>query len=462
MSATMQQVAGSFRDSSGYVFVSHEGVFRTINQCYSQEWSHVVSSGLIQAAIEQGQIIPFEECPAIQSSWKTLRVERFPFISYPYEWCFSQLKDAALLTLSLQKKALEHDCVLKDASAFNIQFRAASPVFIDILSFERWRDGMPWQAYRQFCSHFLAPLALMSRCGISNGRLSQLWIDGVPLETVCAFLPWRARLTPGLLMHLYLHASMQARHADGRAAAKKIEGMRMSKQGIFSVADSLEKTVSRLQLPKGKTEWSDYYQDTNYSEQGTQSKAGTVARWAKENAGNIALDLGANTGLFSREMAPYFSTIIAADYDPLAVEEHYKKLRGTGSNIMPLVLDLANPSPGLGWACTERESFAQRVRADFLTALALCHHLVITAGIPLDRVASYFASLLQPGGAAVVEFVPKGDSQVQRLLAAREDVFPDYTLDGLRKAFISQGFLEEATESVSQSLRTLHLFRLIK
>lgn len=455
----MKPLPSSFRDPSGQVFEVEGRICRSVSHSYSQHWQVCEQSGFFADMSAQGKLVSFTECPETEAYWKLLDVERIPCISYPYEWCFSQLQDAALLTLDMQDEALQRGLILKDASAYNVQFRGLKPLFIDILSFEAWQEGSPWAAYRQFCKHFLAPLALSSRVGLWCGALSRLWIDGIPLSHACDLLPWRSRFNAGLAIHLFAHARMEARHADARASAAKAKAVQMSVQSLHNFTQSLRACVQGMHAPQSPTEWGDYYSDTNYTPEAHAAKAQLVEQMACQYSGRLALDMGANTGRYSALLAPHFDTVVAADIDPLAVERHYQRLRQDGpTNILPLVLDLGNPSPALGWANAERDAFAPRMQADFVTGLALIHHLVMTAGIPLPLVADYFASLLREGGHVCMEFVPKEDSQVQRLLAARPDIFPDYTLEGFLRAF-SQRFTLVSRLPIKGSLRTLCVFQ---
>lgn len=459
----MKQIPGSFRDPSGQVFLDNGRIVRTINSCYREHWQQAVDSGLLEYAVESGKMPSFTERCATSGEWKCLDVERIPFITYPYEWCFSQLRDAALLTLQLQHAALERGMILKDASAFNVQFIGPKPVFIDMLSFETLQDGVPWHAYRQFCMHFLAPVALQAYLGLWCSSLSRNWIDGIPISHACAMLPFRVRFKPGLALHLFAHAHMERRHADTRVSAAKAGKVRVSRKSLQNLTTSLTQCIEGIRLPAQKTQWGDYYADTNYSSGGAAAKLAIVGRIAKEyDGGCLAVDLGANTGVYSAALAPHFKRVLAVDSDPLAVERHYLQLKSSGpGNILPLVVDLGNPSPALGWASEERESFQGRCSADFVMALALVHHLVIAAGIPLYRVAGFFASLLKPGGRLLVEFVPKEDSQVQRLLAARNDIFEDYTIEGFRRAF-EPDFAELEVFPLPDSARTLHYFKKLR
>lgn len=459
----MKPMPGSFRDPSGQVFEAEGRIVRTVSHGFSEHWEACVDSGFLSQMTAARKLIPFVELSALgpnadfsDVAWKLLEVERIPCITYPYEWCFSQLQDAALLTLDVQDEALSRGLILKDASAYNVQFVGVRPIFIDLLSFEKHEQGRPWAAYRQFCRHFLAPLALSARLGLWCGSMSRLWIDGIPLAHACAMLPWRSRLNVGLGIHLYAHARMEARHADARKAADKARAVTMSVKSLQNFTQSLRSCILSLRPAACTTEWGDYYTDTNYTEAAQKHKSQLVDSLARQYSGALAVDMGANTGLYSRMLSPHFATVVAADIDPLAVERHYRILRDDTSlnNVLPMVLDLGNPSPALGWACAEREAFAPRMQASFVTALALIHHLVITAGIPLRLVAAYFADMVQAGGHVCMEFVPKEDSQVQRLLAARPDIFDDYTLKGFIQAF-EERFTVVAQHPIEGSLRTL-------
>lgn len=453
----------SFRDPAGRVLHFDGRIFRTIAHAYEDEWTTIQANGLLRSAQELGWMVAHKEVPAPghvplpPQTWKVIEVEPLPFVSYPYEWCFSQLKQAALLTLDLHLLALRHEHVLKDATAYNIQFMRGKPICIDLLSFERWKEGTPWEAYGQFCRHFLAPLALMHYNDLRFGLLSRQWIDGIPLDLACHALPWRSFMSAGSLMHIHLHARMCQKH--GGSATDSNKKPSLSLRQMENVALSLRTAAENMHPPHKDTEWGDYYTDTNYSDAAMEAKQVLVNKIASAHPGRLALDLGANIGKFTTLLAPHFETVLSTDVDPLAVERHFQS--HPAEQILPLILDVASPSPALGWATQERPSFSHRCQADMLLALALCHHLRMSAGIPLAQQAAYFADILTNGGQAVVEFVPKEDSQVQRLLASREDIFTDYTLDAFRDAFRQAGFCERSYHALPDSSRTMHVWEKI-
>jgi hypothetical protein len=453
-------VAGSFRDPSGHLFRHQSRIYRRVNPGYRDHYDLMIRSGFYDAAVTDGLLIRHEEIepstiPGHESAYRILLPEQLPFISYPYEWSFSQLKDAALLTLSLQERALGFGLSLKDASAFNVQFHAGRPVFIDSLSFEKYPEDRPWVAYQQFCRHFLAPLALIAYRHPDLSKLLRVSIDGIPLELTGRLLPLKTRLRLGLLFHIHLHARSQRVHGNRAESAAAARSKRVSKTGLLAIIDSLRGSVQKLEWKPGGTEWSDYYDDTNYSSAAEEHKAELLAQFIDELQPRTVWDLGANTGRFSRIASRRGIFTVASDIDPAAVEKNYRECRTAGeTSIHPLVMDLTNPTPALGWGGDERMSFAERGPAELGLALALVHHLAISNNVPLGRVARYFRSLCQT---LIIEFVPKSDSQVQRLLRTRDDIFPDYTQDGFEAAFEALYALRRR-EPIRDSERTLYCF----
>jgi hypothetical protein len=447
----------SFRDPSGFVFWQDGSVYRQINTAYKDNYDRLMESGLHKALVEKGLIIPHEEVAlrsaAPQLAYKVIRPEQIAFVSYPYEWSFSQLKDAALTTLNIQKRALEFGMSLKDCSAYNIQFAKGKPVFIDTLSFETYREGSPWVAYRQFCQHFLAPLALMSYRDVRLGQLSRTHLDGIPLDLASPLLPFRTRFSFSLLSNIHLHARSQTHYADKRVDTRR---PKLSRLGFIGIIDSLESGVKRLNWTPGGTEWGDYYQDTNYSAEAFQHKKQAVAEFLEAIRPSSVWDLGANTGIFSRIASDKGIRTISFDIDPAAVEKNYLECRRRSeTSILPLLSDLTNPSPGIGWQNRERMSLAERGPADAALALALIHHLAISNNTPFAKIAEFFASICD---SLIVEFVPKSDSQVQRLLATREDIFVDYTQQAFESEF-ARPFVLERSQPITGSERILYLMR---
>ncbi len=300
---TSQKHNASFRDPSGFLF-SHEGVlYRQVNQAYAEDFSRLMESGLYDKLIKAGLLIPHIDSdlkpPQPELAYKVIRPEGVPFISYPYEWSFGELKDAALATLSIQKRALKTGMTLKDASAYNIQYYQGKPVLIDTLSFETYQEGEPWVAYRQFCQHFLAPLALMAYRDIRLSQLMRVYIDGIPLDLASELLPMRTRFNLGLATHIHLHASAQRRFAD-TAVAEARGNRKMTKEALTGLIESLRQTIRKLEWKPTGTEWADYYAANNYTDTAFEHKKVLVGDWLTKLEPKTAWDLGANTGIFSR------------------------------------------------------------------------------------------------------------------------------------------------------------------
>lgn len=451
----------SFRDPSGFVFRRGAALYRQVNCSYREEYDLLLQSGLYRALTERGLLVEHEELPGEAGldarAYRVLVPSLVPFVSHPYEWSFGQLKAAALLTLTIQKLALEHGMSLKDASAYNVQWVGCRPLFIDTLSFERYAEGKPWVAYRQFCQHFLAPLALMARTDVRLGQFLRLYPDGIPLDLAARLLPGRTRLSPGLLLHIHLHSASQKRYADAKAPAAR-RSAAVSKTAMLGLLDSLEGAVRAQEWRPAGTTWADYYDHTNYTDAALDGKRQIVLEMLKRvsPSPHMVWDLGANTGYFSRAAASLGAYTVAWDVDPAAVERNYRLgARDGEERVLPLVTDLTNPSPDQGWALEERASLVRRGPADVVLALALLHHLAIGSNVPLAWVARFLARLAHW---AIVEFVPKEDSQVQRMLATREDIFTDYDVAGFERA-ISCIWEIAASEPVPESRRVLYLLR---
>lgn len=455
MSSPARQIAGSFRDPSGFLFQQDGTLYRQINDSYAADWQLLQASGLLQALHTRGWLVSHEAAPPElaqgESALAIIQPRRLPFISYPYEWSFAQLKDAALLTLDIQRLALKHGMTLKDASAYNVQWDDHRPIFIDTLSFTACQEGEPWVAYRQFCQHFLAPLALMARTDCRCAQMLRIHLDGIPLDFASRLMPRSSWLNPRLAPHLHLHAWFQNRYAG--SGDKTDKGRRMPRHALAGLLDSLRTLIHSLKWKPGNTEWDDYYTETNYSANARAHKERIIADLLQRLKPGTVWDLGANRGDFSRLASQQGAFTVAFDIDPSCVHRNWRQIRDQQeTRLLPLIQDLANPSPSLGWHHQERFSLLERGPADVVMALALIHHLAISNNVPLTKLASFFADC---GPELIIEFVPKQDSQVQRLLASRNDIFPDYTAAGFETAFQACFTIQEKVE-IDDSERTLY------
>lgn len=452
--ASCRSVASSFRDPSGTVWHDGSNFLRTVDASYTRHYDHLMGSGLYQELVAEKLLLTHEELPvpAGMTAYKLLKPEQLRFISYPYEWCFSQWREAALATLRIQEMALERGMILKDASAFNMQFVQGRPVLIDTLSFEKLDAPEPWVAYGQFCRHFLAPLALMSFCDARLGGLMQTHLDGVPLDLASRLLPWRTRLRPWLLVHLHAHAASERRYHEGTKADAR--GRTYSLNSLRGLIASLQTAVRHLRPPGGLARhWAAYYDESVTGGGYVAHKKQVVSDWLTAIKPGVVWDLGANTGAFSRIAADLGSRVIAFDSDPACVEKlHQSFCGGAGADVLPLLLDLSNPTPALGWHHAERMSFVERPGPELVLALALIHHLAISHNVPLPRIAAFFADF---SPRLIVEFVPKEDSNAQKLLRVRKDIFTRYTPAEFERAF-GEFFVVEQSTRLADSERVLY------
>jgi len=450
-------LASSFRDPSGFIFRRDDVLYRQVNCTYKEHYDALMATGLYEDLVEKKMLVPHQEvdlAPEIPNiAYKIIMPQEISFISYPYEWSFTQLKQAALATLEIERAALEYGLTLKDASAYNIQFLDGKPLLIDTLSFEKYKSGDLWIAYRQFCQHFLAPLALMAYCDIRLNQLLRIYIGGVPLDLTSSILPKWTWANWGVLIHIHQHARSQAKHADSHLP---INRSNMGRNALFGLIDSLSGTVLRLKWQPDGTEWADYYNETNYTQLGLEHKKKLILEYLELAKPGSVWDLGANTGLFSRLASKHGIFTVAFDVDPACVERTYlETVKHHESCLLSLLLDLTNPSPGIGWENKERTSLIDRGPVDMVFALALLHHLTISNNLPFDRIAGFLAGICND---LIIEFVPKEDSQVQKLLANREDIFDNYTQEIFEREF-SQNFMILRKDPIIDSLRTLYLMK---
>lgn len=438
----------SFRDPSGYIYYQNNEVYRRINACYLNTFNKFNSSNLCKLLIKQKWLIKHTIVKQNKDSC-ILKIQKIPFISYPYEWCFNQLKDAALLTLKIEKLALENNYTLKDASAYNIQFIGSNPIFIDTLSFVEYKEGMPWNGYGQFCRHFLAPLLLMRYVDNNLNCLLKNYIDGIPLDVASNLLQKRG----GLIAreHIKLHSKLINKNSNS-----DISKVYISKKSILNIINMLIRQINSLNKKKSKTRWEDYYKNNNYSLAAFNAKKQLVEKYLeiiKANKNDLIFDIGANDGVLSKLALKNNCYVIASDIDHNSIDNNYCAHRNTNSNMLPVLLDFNNPSPAIGFNLTERQSIKDRVKAKCILALALMHHICISNNIPFDY---FFKSMSEIGKYLIVEFIPKDDSKVIELLKNREDIFENYNVNNFELS-ATKYFKIIQKDSIKDSKRVLYL-----
>lgn len=434
----------------------HKGeLYRQINRISKDNYDLLIGSGLYEDLVAQNLLIPHQEVVPFEHgdemAYKYIKPDPVGFISYPYEWSFSQLKDAALLTLRIQETSLKYGMSLKDASAYNVQFLDGKPIFIDTLSFERYRKGSPWVAYRQFCQHFFGPLVLMKYTDIRMNQLLKCYIDGIPLDLASSLLPFKTWYHFSVLVHIHLHAKSQKKYANNSV---KIKMEYTHENAIFGLVDNLYSSLNKLKWIPDGSEWMDYYQKNCYSDASFEAKKNILTQYLDLIQPSSVWDIGSNTGIFSRLASDRGIHTISFDIDPACVETNYSEASDKKERyLLPLLLDLTNPSPGIGWENLERSSLIERGPVDTVFALALVHHLSISNNVSFEQIARLFSRLCNH---LIIEFIPKNDPQVSRLLFNREDVYGNYSKKSFEKDF-SMYFNVNSVQNISGSQRDLYL-----
>jgi SAM-dependent methyltransferase len=437
----------SFRDPSGHIFMRDGTVYRQINASYSQSYDHLMASGLYDEITKKNWLISHIELPDEPGAYKIIRPAQLVGINYPHEWSFSQLKDAALLTLQIQRTAIDRGMVLKDATGYNIVFTDQYPIFIDTLSFEIYDDSQPWVAYRQFCECFLAPLLLAQHAGGDMIRMLSVHPNGIPLSLCSKLLPWTSRWKTLSSLHVHLQLSV----ASKKSAAE--QNIIFSKAKMLRIIDHLHRGISDLSAGDKESTWGNYYNDSILPGQYLDDKKNAVVQLTEKISFRSVLDLGANQGEFSILMAEKGKKVTATDSDHLAIDKLYLASKARSMPITALVNDLMNPSADMGWNNEERTRFSKRHQADLVMALALVHHLCIGKNLPFDMLFEGLSSL---GQFLLIEFVPKHDEKVSLLLQHRKDVFDQYDEAHFEAAFREFYHLLEVME-IGSTGRKLYL-----
>lgn len=455
---------GSFRDPLSRVFVTAEGVYRGLSTVALDDYRALADSAFFAEGVQRGDIVATELLESdpvdLPGEWAgVLRHERITVLSFPYEWPFEMLRDAARLQLALSRKALAEGLITKDGSSYNVQFVGTKPVFIDVGSFERIRKSEPWAGYRQFCELFLNPLYINALCNIDFQPLLRSRIHGVSPPLAADLIGRRGRLQNGVFTHVKLHARAERKYADTdreRDVRSELKRAGFGPKLIDAQLSNLQKAVEALTRTRHESTWSTYSDRSHYSDLDLDAKESfVVSAVAGLHRRDLVLDLGANDGRFSRvALGAGADYVVAVDSDAVVVDRLYRDLRSAGERrILPLVLDLSDPSPGTGWRSRERPGFVDRVRPDLTLCLAVVHHLALTNNVPLDEIVEFLADF---GAPLVVEFPHPDDEMASRLLARkRTGLFDTYDVTNWEHALGRRFTVRERTELPSGT-RTLY------
>jgi hypothetical protein len=446
----------SYRDPSGFIFEKDGIFYRQVNTVFKEHFEFFISSGCYKHLAEKKLLLSHDEVKENLSgadNWLiTLKPQQLDYISYPYEWSFDMLKNAALLTLQLMKESISFGLVLKDATPYNIQWHSGRMIFIDTLSFEKYDETKPWIAYRQFCECFLGPLLLSHYSKQPLHNLLHAWPEGIPLSVTKSLLPFRSRFSLFTYLHIHLHEKLTRPGKQTRQ-----QSTAFSKTKMLNLVNSLESVIKNLKAPATKTNWSDYYEEAGQRGDYVEQKKLIIEKWLNEIPGTkTAVDLGANDGYFSALVSSKDIFTIAAEADAVCVNNLYLQCKqNENSFIHPVIIDLTNPSPAIGVNNKERNSFINRSKTDLALALALIHHLCIGKNMSFAQCAELFASVSKQ---LIIEFVPKWDAKTQLLLQNKKDIYTSYSIEEFEKIF-SAVFSIEKKEPIPGTERVLYLMK---
>jgi ribosomal protein L11 methylase PrmA len=428
-----EKVGGSFRDPAGHVYDNGTTILRTVTRTKIDEFQKLHGDGVYQRLAKSGHMVTCEDVTDAHSDMvvdqvqRVLRHDRLKYISYPYEWSFNQLKDAALLTLDIQIDLLRnHNATLSDNTGYNVQFDGYRPVFIDVLSIEKYVEGRPWLGYGQFCQQFLNPLVLTACLGVDFRHWYRGTVEGISTLDLSKLLKFRHLLSPGILSHVYMHAqALKAAEKSEQDTDAPRTTAHLSKDKHIALLEYMRAFVKSLRTKTSDTTWGEYEKTHTYDDSEAGRKRKFVSEFVAETKPSFLIDLGCNAGEYSILSLESGAEYVAGfDFDSNAVDVAYQRAKAGKLNFLPLQLDAFNPSPSQGWRQVERSGFEDRAKADAMIALAFEHHLAIAKNTPIDQMIDWLVAIAPAG---VIEFVPKDDPTVQIMLRGREDIFDDYS-----------------------------------
>lgn len=459
----MIEETGSFRDPAGKIFYIEERVFRKLNKVGEDRVLIIKKEKILEEAIRKNYLIPTKILNNDEKNQLNLNIDDFilehkkiPYISYPYEWSFSQLKSAAIFHLDFNLFLLNLGATLIDASAFNIQYIGNKPIFIDTLSIEKYVDGEPWKGHKQFCENFLNPLILKSKKGIKFNNWFKGNLEGIQTDDLDKILSIFDKFSYNIFIHVYLLNKLDQKFTSNKSLKPINKKKNFSKKNLVLILKQLKNFISKLEDHKSITTWDDYSKNNSYTEVEENKKKQVVEEFIKNNKFNLIADLGCNDGEYSELcLKNGCKSVIGFDFDINTIDRAHKKALSKNLNFLPLFFDASNPSGNIGWNEKERKSFKVRAKFDAILALAFEHHLTIAKNIPLQEVINWLVSLAPTG---LIEFVPKNDVTITKMLELKGDIFPNYTIKNFENALSLKSTILSKNK-ITQSGRTIYEFK---
>ena len=452
---------GSFRDPDARVAYLNDSVYRIVYPNGFKKFDFIkkiLQNKSIAEYLIDTKEVDQEELRLLElENNKNVRVfkhKKIDYISYPYEWSFYRLKDAALHHLNLHINLLKNNATLIDAYSYNVQFNNYSPIFIDLMSIKEYSEGEFWTGHKQFCESFLNPLVLKSKLGINYNNWFKGNLEGIDTGELSKLLKFKHMLSWNIFYNIFLLNYFEKKYKKNEDL-KITKNKKLKKSYYLSILTNLVNFIDGLKPKKETSVWGEYSRDNTYNEEEKKNKHEFISNYFNKNKSNRVLDLGCNNGEYSKlAIQSGCKSVVGLDYDLNAIDEAYLISKKERLNFLPLYFDVSNPSSDIGWYQKERKGFKKRLNFDFVLALAFEHHLAIAKNIPLEDVINWITSLAPKG---IIEFVPKNDVTIQSMLKLKGDIFPNYNLENF-KNFLSNKTKITSEKIVSKSGRTLFSF----
>lgn len=472
--------AVSFRDPSGFFWINEEGrALRCVFPDQVQDIQFLLKQKPFEGWIQSNKVIqsrildnketqeviqntPFAKDFPLMSEGIILEHRRILFPSYPYEWSPLMLYEAGLLTLELAEKSLDFGYSLKDATPYNILFDGNPPCFVDILSFEKRNllDGT-WKPYAQFIRNFILPLLAQKYLGSSLKEIFLITRDGISSDRIYKELNFVQKLLPRFFSLVTLPQWLGKRKQESTSVQyqpKLFSSPEQAKFVLKMILNNLRKKLVQLKPKSQSSTWTQYAECSHCTPEYSSIKEKWIHDFLKENFVQNVLDLGSNLGTYSKIFAKKASSVVSVDIDPEVIDLFWNENKRSFPNILTLNMDLAWPSPALGWEYRLTKTFLQRSAGYFDTVLmyAIVHHLMITHQIPLELIVNLSQQLTQKW--LIIEYIGFKDPLFQRLLRGREDLYKSYSEDYFEKCF-TNSFEIIRKQKIPNMDRSLYLMK---